>query len=146
MDQSSLDTAIVSGFENVDASTSSTAVSLTGDANANVLSGGTAADVINGGSGADTLDGGAGNDTIDGGDGDDTIFYDGSNGWIVGDVGTDNLVVTGAATITLSLADQTSGDTANVSGFENVDASGSSAAVSLTGDSNANALTGGFGS
>ncbi len=126
----------ISGFEIVDASTSGAAVSLTGDANANKLTGGSGNDTISGGAGADTIDGGAGNDTI---------TFDGSDVSIAGGTGTDTLIVTGAATINLSLADQTSGDTANVTGFENVDASTSSAAVSLTGDANANKLTGGSG-
>ena len=54
-------------------------------------------------------------------------------------------MVNGAATINLSLSDQSVGDAANVIDFENVDASGSSTPVSLTGDSGANVLTGGSG-
>ena len=50
----------------------------------------------------------------------------------------------GAATIDLSRPTRV-GDTAEVTGFENVDASGSSAAVTLTGDGGANVLTGGSG-
>jgi Ca2+-binding RTX toxin-like protein len=133
-DQSSGDTAVVSGFENVNASGSSVAVSLTGDGNANVLTGGSGADTIVGGAGADTLNGGAGNDTI---------TYDGADISIAGGTNTDTLTVNGAATINLSSVDQSSGDAANVTGFENVNASGSSVAVSLTGDGNANVLTGG---
>ncbi len=133
-DQTSGDTAVVTGFENVNAGGSSAAVSLTGDGNANVLTGGSAADTIVGGTGADTLNGGAGNDTI---------TYDGSDVSIAGGANTDTLIVNGAATINLSSADQTSGDTAVVTGFENVNAGGSSAAVSVTGDGNANVLTGG---
>jgi Ca2+-binding RTX toxin-like protein len=135
-DQSSGDTANTTGFENVTASGSSAAVSLTGDGNANVLTGGSGADTIVGSAGADTLNGGAGNDTI---------TYDGSDVSIAGGTNTDTLLVNGAATINLLSADQTSGDTANVTGFENVNASGSSAAVSLTGDGNANVFTGGSG-
>ena len=93
--------------------------------------------------GNDTINGGAGADTINGGAGNDTITFDGSDVSIAGGTGTDTLIVKGAATINLSLADQTSGDTANVTGFENVDASTSSAAVRITGDANANRLTGG---
>ena len=65
---------------------------------------------------------------------------------IAGGDGTDTLEVNGSATIDLSVTlDQSSGDTAVVTGFENVDASGSSVAVTLTGDDNANVLTGGDG-
>ncbi|MBB5534796.1 DUF4082 domain-containing protein [Rhizobium giardinii] len=135
-DQSSGDTANTTGFENVNASGSSAAVSLTGDGNANTLTGGAGADTIVGGAGADTLNGGAGNDTI---------TYDGSDVSIAGGANTDTLVVTGAVTINLASADQSSGDTANTTGFENVTASGASAAVNLTGDGNANTLTGGAG-
>ena len=103
-----------------DASGSAVAVSLTGDGNANVLTGGTAADTIVGGAGIDTLSGGLGNDTI---------TYDGLDVSIAGGDDIDTLVVNGAATINLANGDQSSGDTAAVSGFENVDASGSSAAV-----------------
>ena len=62
---------------------------------------------------------------------------------IAGGADIDTLLVNGAATINLSSIDQSSGDTANTTGFENVNASGSSAAVSLTGSSGANVLTGG---
>ena len=119
LDQASLETATVTGFENVDASTSSADVSLTGDANGNVLIGG------------------QGTDTINGGGGNDTITFDGSDVSIAGGVGIDTLIVKGAATITLSVG--------TVTGFENADASTSSAAVSLTGDANGNVLIGGSG-
>jgi Ca2+-binding RTX toxin-like protein len=135
-DQSSGDTANVTGFESVNASGSNTAVSLTGDGNANVLSGGSGADTIVGGAGADTISGGAGNDTI---------TYDGLDVSIAGGADVDTLLVNGAATINLSSADQSSGDTANTSSFENVTASGSIAGVSLTGNSNANVLASGSG-
>ena len=109
------------------------------------LSGMAGNDTIVGGQGIDYIDGGAGADTLDGGADNDTVTFDGSDVSIAGGTGTDNLIVTGAATINLSLADQTSGDTANVTGFENVDASNSSAAVSITGDANDNYLYGGDG-
>ena len=130
-----LSVGTVTGFENADASTSSAAVSLTGDANGNVLIGGSGADTLDGGGGNDTITGGAGADSLDGGDGDDTITFDGSDGSIAGGVGIDTLIVKGAATITLSVG--------TVTGLENVDASTSSAAVSLTGDANGNVLIGG---
>ena len=120
----------------MNASSSTAAVNLTGDGNANV---------ITGGSGADTIVGGAGADTISGGVGNDTITYDGTDVSIAGGADIDTLLVAGAATINLSSADQSSGDTANTIGFENVNASGSIVSVSLTGDSNANVITGGSG-
>ncbi len=70
-DQSSGDTAIVTGFEGVDASESTGNVSITGNANSNGLTGGSGDDTIIGGDGNDSLIGRAGADMIDGGDGDD---------------------------------------------------------------------------
>ena len=68
------------------------------------------------------LVGGLGADTLDGGSGDDTVTYDGLDVSITGGANTDTLKVNGAATIDLSAVDQSSGDTATVTGFENVDA------------------------
>jgi hypothetical protein len=50
-----------------------------------------------------------------------------------------------AATVDLGGADQTSGDTTNVTNFQNVDASALSSALTLTGSSGANSITGGSG-
>ena len=60
----------------MNASTSSTAVSLTGDANANALTGGGPADTLYGGAGNDTITGGAGADTMSGGAGNDVFVVD----------------------------------------------------------------------
>ena len=50
-----------------------------------------------------------------------------------------------AGTINLGNADQSSGDSTNVTNFQNVDASALSAAASITGSSAANTITGGSG-
>lgn len=102
-------------------------------------------DTLTGGSGADTMTGGAGADTLLGGAGNDVLTYGANDVSIGGGADVDTLLVNGAANINLSLIDQSVGDSADVSGFENVNASGSSAAVSLTGGSGANILTGGAG-
>ena len=65
---------------------------------------------ITGGAGADTIVGGPGADTLSGGAGNDIITYDGPDSPIAGGANTDTLVVNGAATINLSLADQSSGE------------------------------------
>ncbi len=109
------------------------------------LSGQTEAFTITGSNQADTITGGTGADTINAGSGADTVAYHGSDISIAGGGDIDTLVVAGAATIDLSLSDQSIGDTALLTGFENVDASGSSVAVSLLGNSGANVLTGGQG-
>ena len=64
------------------------------------------ANILTGGSGADTIIGGGGADTLTGGAGNDTMTYDGSNASIAGGADIDTLVVNGAATINLSLVDQ----------------------------------------
>ncbi|MEQ1955488.1 DUF4082 domain-containing protein [Mesorhizobium yinganensis] len=127
---------MLTGFENVNASGSVLAVNLLGSSGANSLIGGAGADTINGGAGADAIDGGAGNDLI---------TYNATSTSILGGADIDTLVVNGAATINLSSTDQTAVDAVNVGGFENVKASGSTAAVSIVGSAAANILTGGSG-
>src|SRR5262249_1195235 len=60
---------------------------------------------------------------------------------------TNTLVMLAQATVNLAAADQTSGDTATVTNFRNVDASALTSAqpVSITGSSSINVLTGGPG-
>ena len=137
--------ASIQGVEAISASGAAAGVTITlgGQTEAFTITGSDQADTITGGAGADTIDGGLGADALSGGAGNDIVTYDRLDSLISGGANTDTLVVNGAATINLSLADQSSGDTANVTGFENVDASGSSVAVSLTGDGNNNVFTGG---
>lgn len=122
-------------FENIDGSASTAALTITGDANANVLKGGVGDDIINGGAGADTISGGGGNDSV---------IYDTGDVSIDGGAGTDTLVLNGTSSITANLANsnQVTGS-ALVTGFENIDASAITAAVSLTGDAGNNILKGG---
>ena len=159
VDQTSGDTANVTGFENVDAADFNVGVSLTGDAGANRLSGSYYADMIDGGAGNDTISGGGGGTIfggdggddifggvgvrLDGGTGNDRVFLEGSEFSIAGGAGNDTLFTYYVTTIDLSLVDQTSGDTANVTGFENVNVAGSDYAYSLTGSDDANTVTGG---
>ncbi len=136
-DQTAGDTTLVTNFEGFDASSSTSAMTVTGTSGANTL--------ITG-SGNDTIDGGGGADTIAAGGGNDTVSLYGAEGSVDGGTGTNTLVLKTAYTVTLTnTADQTSGDGATVTNFVNVDASALSAAVTLTGDANANALTGGSG-
>ena len=51
------------------------------------------------------------------------MTYDGSDASIAGGADVDTLVINSAATINLSLADQSSGDSSNTTGFENMNAS-----------------------
>ncbi|WP_369800342.1 calcium-binding protein, partial [Caulobacter sp. Root1472] len=147
-------TAVVTGFEDVDASAASGAVVLTGSTADNKLIGAAYADTLTGGGGADTLTGGDGADVLDGGTGsdqqrgeagDDRIVYDAADTVIDGGAGRDTLVLKTAATVNLGnfSTSQISGGTAYVGGFEDVDASAASAAVVLNGSQYNNKLVGG---
>src|SRR6185312_6261474 len=102
------------------------------------IGGTTGANIITGGSGNDIIDGVGGADVISGGGGNDQVSYYGTEVTINGGLGTNTLVMRAAATVNLANADQTTTDTTNVSGFQNVDASSLSSAVSITGSSTAN--------
>ncbi|MER2605321.1 MAG: calcium-binding protein, partial [Siculibacillus sp.] len=137
-DQTSGDLTAVSRFVDVDASTLgvSQAVALTGSSADNRLTGG---------GGADTIDGAGGSDVIAAGGGDDAVRYWGGEASIDGGTGINTLVLKAAVTVDLAAADQTVGDGAITTGFVDIDASGLTAAqsVSLTGSSGLNVILGG---
>jgi len=154
--------AVVTGFEDVDGSAATGAVSLTGAADDNILTGGVYADTLSGGDGADTLrgrsgddtldggngndilDGGAGVDTVQGGAGDDKVVYDAVDSVINGGSGRDTLILKVGATVDLGTftTNQVVSGSAYVSGFENLDATGASAGVTAVGSEFANTLVG----
>ena len=135
-DQTTGDSVSVANFENINAGIFTTALTVTGSS---------AANAITTGSGNDTIDGGGGADVIAAGGGNDTVSYYGTETSIDGGTGTNTLVMRAAGTVNLGNADQTSGDSTNVTNFQNVDASALSAAASITGSAGANILTGGAG-
>ncbi|MBC7576257.1 MAG: calcium-binding protein, partial [Tardiphaga sp.] len=135
-DQTVGDTTNVMNFEHVNASSISSSLTITGSSSANS---------ITSGAGNDSIDGGGGADVIVAGVGDDTVSYHGTEVSIDGGSDTNTLVMTSAATVNLGNADQTSGDTTNVSNFSNVDASSLSSGLSITGSSSANSITAGSG-
>jgi Ca2+-binding RTX toxin-like protein len=101
---------------------------LNGNGGSDTLTGNGGTDVLNGGDGDDTAIGGAGNDSMDGGAGTDTVDYASAG---AGGVGVNVNLTTG----------QASGDgNDTLAGFEN--ASGSSFADSIRGDTGANVLNG----
>jgi Ca2+-binding RTX toxin-like protein len=135
------------GFENVDGSGSTAALTLIGDAGNTILRGGLGADVISDAGGDDTIDGGAGADSLYGNGGNDTMTYDAADIATDGSVGNDTLVVSQAIGTTINLSttsDQVVGG-GTTTGFENINGTGSSAALTLTGDASANILRGGSG-
>jgi Ca2+-binding RTX toxin-like protein len=154
--------AVVTGFEDVDASAATGAVSLTGAADDNSLTGGAYADTLFGGDGNDTLRGRSGNDSLDGGNGndildggagvdkilgqagDDKVVYDAADSVINGGSGRDTLILKVGATVDLGTftTNQVVSGAAYVSGFENLDATGASSGVTATGSEFANTLVG----
>src|SRR5450432_3954212 len=138
VDQTAGDSVSVTNFENLNASAMTTALTVTGSSSANTITTGSGDDVIHGGSGADVINAGAGNDAVD---------LWGTEVSIDGGSGTNTLVVRAAAAIDLTAADQSVGDLATVTNFQNVDASGLTLtqSVSVLGTSGANIITGGAG-
>jgi Ca2+-binding RTX toxin-like protein len=116
-----------------------------GNASTDYIYGGSGGDVLNGNAGNDVLNGGAGADKMYGGDGNDTVYYTRSAAIVSGGAGTDTLNSSVGGTFDLHAADQSLGDTAVTSGFENVTLAGSTVGGSLAGNGNANTLTGGSG-
>jgi Ca2+-binding RTX toxin-like protein len=140
-DQTTGDTAVVTGFEIIDASAMAANVTFNGT---------TVADLISTGSGADIIDGKGGNDTIDAGAGNDNVAYYGTEFSLAGGAGVGyTLKVIGsgtAVTINLSNAsDQTTADTVTVTGFEAIDGSTASRVMTITGTTGADTLFGGTG-
>ena len=69
----------ITNFLNIDLSTATNAVLITGDTGSNTLTGGAGSfDTLNGGAGNDTLFSGAGNDALFGGAGNDLMVQNGS--------------------------------------------------------------------
>ncbi len=136
------DGVLVGNFDNVSALGLSTGVTLTGSSGANAITGGT---------GADTIDGAGGSDIIQAGGGNDTVFWRGGEQTVDGGSGSDTLVIVGSggiSSVNLSApsgADQSVGDGVAVLNFENVDASGFTTAISVTGSTSANTITTGSG-
>ncbi|MGN5291555.1 retention module-containing protein [Aeromonas sp. 11P] len=104
---------------------------LNGNAGNDILLGGTGNDALNGGEGNDILVGGAGNDTLNGGAGNDTASYIDSTAGVTVKVNGNNQATGGAGTDSLSNMENLVGSMFN---------------DSLTGDGNANVLSGVVGS
>lgn len=139
---------ILRGFEAVDASGATGAVTITGSAGANHLIGGSQADFLSGGAGNDTLVGGAGADTLLGGEGDDLIIPGAGPDYTEGGPGRDTVSYADATMrVSISLAGigvgslGAAGDT--LIGFEG--AIGSAFADTITGSAQPDWIDGGSG-
>ena len=125
---------------NVDASNVVTALTITGNAGANVLTGTSANDTLNGGAGDDTLDGGDGTNLLRGGIGNDSYVVDALTD------GVSEGLAAGTDTVVASL-NYTLG--ANVENLEltgsAITGTGNTLANVLTGNDGNNLLTGGMG-
>ncbi|MGL6452248.1 type I secretion C-terminal target domain-containing protein, partial [Aeromonas veronii] len=104
---------------------------LNGNAGNDILLGGAGNDALNGGEGNDILVGGAGNDTLNGGAGNDTASYIDSTAGVTVKVNGNNQATGGVGTDSLSNMENLVGSMFN---------------DSLTGDGNANVLSGLVGS
>ncbi len=153
-DQTTGDTLSVTNFENLNASIATIGLTVTASAGGSYITTGSGNDTITGGTGGDNINSGAGDDAIDGkgggdvisaGAGNDTVYYYGSESSIDGGSGTNTLILKAAVTINLGNADQTTGDLATITNFQNVDGSAVTTGMSMTGSSGANVITGGSG-
>jgi Ca2+-binding RTX toxin-like protein len=132
--------------------TGSTAINGTGNANDNVITGNSANNVLSGLNGNDTLVGGAGNDRLVGGEGNDRLDGGLGTDTMLGGAGNDVYVVDAATDVVTELANE-GADTVNAGisysiasllNVENITLTGT-AAISATGNVNANKLTGNSG-
>ena len=126
-----IEAIVLSGSGNTSATGNGLDNTLSGNSGNNALSGGDGADTLSGGNGQDSLDGGVGGDALTGGAGNDA--------YVVDDAGDVIVETAGQGTDTVS-----SGiDYALTADVENLVLTG--AALSGTGNSLANAITGTFG-
>ena len=100
------------------------------------------ADTLTGDTGANVIEGLAGSDTLDGGAGTDTLSYQSSPGGVQVDLNQGDLD-DGTRLIERSAGGHAAGDKVTFATFENI--IGSRYGDTLTGDNNANTLTGGAG-
>ncbi|BDG73147.1 calcium-binding protein [Roseomonas fluvialis] len=130
---------ITRGFEGVDGSAVSFALTLAGSSARNRLIGGAGDDWIDGRDANDSLEGGAGSDTLDGGPGDDVVTGGEGGDSLLGGSGLDLVSYADAtAGVTVGLVLGGAGDT--LLGFESL--RGSAFSDRLTGTTDANRIEG----
>ena len=121
-------------------------VNAAGLAGAFTILGSAGANTITGGSGAETIDGGGGSDVINGGSGNDLIYDHGTESSLNGGTGASTLYLDAATNVNLANTSDQVSSGPNVTHFTNVDASGLSSAISITGSAGGNTIWGGSGS
>jgi hypothetical protein len=104
-----------------------------------------AADTINSGEGNDIIDGLAGADSINAAGGNDRVLYNPNAVFINGGSGRDVLVTTSTDVIDLGNGPDQSQGTPVVTGFDDVDGSGATVNLTMSGNVNSNTLQGGSG-
>ena len=134
-----------SGFENLDASAASGAMNVVAGNNGGSIKTGSAADSIALGAGVDVIDAGAGSDLVNGawttgdqavlGEGNDSITFTDVAATVDGGAGLDTLIapLTSAARFDFASSSNNAPDSlAALSNFENLDASGATASLTVT--------------
>jgi len=102
-----------SAIKTIDASKRTTAVKITGNAQANTISGGTKNDTLYGGNGNDSIVGNAGNDKLYGDAGNDTLFGGAGNDSLWGGNGNDVFIYSAGNDV---IADYATGDIISLGG------------------------------
>ncbi len=147
-----VETIILTGSANINATGNGADNTITGNSGNNTLDGGNGNDTLNGGAGSDTLIGGSGNDSLDGGTGadsltggtgDDTYYLDNAGDTVVENVGEGNDTI--FSSVAVAAAQSANIETIVLTGAANVDATGDGNDNTITGNSGDNTLDGGNG-
>lgn len=118
-----------------------TALSATGNVNANTLIGNASNNTLNGGDGNDILNGAGGVDTLNGGNGNDVYIVDTTTDSIIDSAGTDRI----ESSATLSLAAYAAIENLTLTGTAAINGTGNALANTIVGNAAANIIDGGAG-
>lgn len=116
---------------------------LNGNDGSDTLLGGAGIDTLSGGAGNDVLDGGTGADMMAGGTGDDTYYIDDANDVVVENAGQGNDTLN--SSISLTAIQAANIEVINLTGTDNLNATGDSGNNTINGNSGDNVLDGAVG-